>query len=507
MAPGAMEDRSDNMDEVTTSRRGCFPYGFRRESRALFRLAWPTSLSILFHYMIQPISIAFCGHLGTEQLAGVAMAMSIIYITCVSIGRGLAFGADTFFSQTYGSTNKKKVGVYLQRGIIFGMFACCPIWAVLLNVESILLLLGQDPGVVALAQEYILFFLPGVLAYCWLFILMRYLLCQNRVLPNLAVCVVSCAINAVLHYGLVVQAQMGIRGSAIALAITYYLVLAQLLAYIWGSGVYVETWDGWKWENLKEWGQFARVTCASIGMTFIFWLCTEAGTFLSGILGKKELSAYSITFQVEGFVWMIPLGLGGACTARVGQFLGANQPVAALTSCRVTVTIQMALSAGMAVTAYVLRTYIPMAFSTDSELVSYTAGLLQVVAVFVLLEGIGGVGVGIVRGTGRQTLGAVIIFVSYYAVALPVGISLMFATSLGLYGLWWGYVLGLALQDVCLLVFMARLDWDKEAEKVRITKAQMSLCSECGSLHHTTALSFDLTKESPFQRNTHSILI
>ena len=37
-------------------------------------------------------------------------------------------------------------------------------------------------------------------------------------------------------------------------------------------------------------------------------------------------------------------------------------------------------------------------------------------------------------------------------------------------GLWWGYVLGLALQDVCLLVFMARLDWDKEAEKVGITE-------------------------------------
>ena len=34
------------------------------------------------------------------------------------------------------------------------------------------------------------------------------------------------------------------RGSAIALAITYFLVLIQLVAYIWGSGVYVETWDG-----------------------------------------------------------------------------------------------------------------------------------------------------------------------------------------------------------------------------------------------------------------------
>ena len=37
-------------------------------------------------------------------------------------------------------------------------------------------------------------------------------------------------------------------------------------------------------------------------------------------------------------------------------------------------------------------------------------------------------------------------------------------------GLWWGYVLGLAVQDVCLLIFMARLDWDKEAEKVGITE-------------------------------------
>ena len=34
-------------------------------------------------------------------------------------------------------------------GIIFGVFACCSIWAVLLNVESILLMLGQDPEIFA----------------------------------------------------------------------------------------------------------------------------------------------------------------------------------------------------------------------------------------------------------------------------------------------------------------------------------------------------------------------
>ena len=34
---------------------------------------------------------------------------------------------------------------------------------------------------------------------------------QNRVIPNLIICIISCAVNALLNYGLVVQAGMGIQ--------------------------------------------------------------------------------------------------------------------------------------------------------------------------------------------------------------------------------------------------------------------------------------------------------
>ena len=33
-------------------------------------------------------------------------------------------------------------------------------------------------------------------------------------------------------------------------------------------------------------------------------------------------------------------------------------------------------------------------------------------------------------------------------------------------GLWWGYNIGLAVQCVCLLIFVALLDWQNEAHKV-----------------------------------------
>uniref|UniRef100_T1FYH1 Multidrug and toxin extrusion protein n=1 Tax=Helobdella robusta TaxID=6412 RepID=T1FYH1_HELRO len=423
-------------------------------------------MSILFHYFIQPVSLMFCGHLGKSELASVAMALSVIYISCISIGRGLAFGEDTFFSQTYGSTNKKKMGIYLQKGLIFGILCTFFIWSLIINTEKILLLLRQEPEVARMAQLYIEYFMPGALAYCWIFTLMRYLLCQNSVLPNLLICMASCAFNALLHYLLVYVASLGIRGSAISLALTYYIVLLLLVSYIYFSGIYRETWPGWSRECLENWSEFGKVAVSSIFMTFIFWFCTEVGTFLAGLLSEQDISAFSICFQVEGFVWMIPLGIGSASTARIGQYLGAKKPMGAITTCRVALTVQGGVSVLMASACFFLRYYIPMAFTQNEELIDFTGRIMPIVSIFLLLEGFGGVGISIVRGTGRQTLGAVIIFISFYVFALPIGIPLMFVTNLGLAGLWWGYVIGIGVQNICLFAFVARMNWQKETDQV-----------------------------------------
>ena len=36
-------------------------------------------------------------------------------------------------------------------------------------------------------------------------------------------------------------------------------------------------------------------------------------------------------------------------------------------------------------------------------------------------------------------------------------------------GLWWGYVIGLGVQDLCLMLFVAKLDWDAESNKVSLS--------------------------------------
>ena len=53
---------------------------------------------------------------------------------------------------------------------------------------------------------------------------------------------------------------------------------------------------------------------------------------------------------------------------------------------------------------------------------------------------------GILRGTGRQALGALINFISYYVVGLPTGISLALAADMGTLGLYIGLLIGDSLQ-------------------------------------------------------------
>jgi multidrug resistance protein, MATE family len=54
------------------------------------------------------------------------------------------------------------------------------------------------------------------------------------------------------------------------------------------------------------------------------------------------------------------------------------------------------------------------------------------------------VGAGILRGTADTRFPAIIAFLGYWVIGLPVGLLLAFPLEWGPRGLWWGLTLGLA---------------------------------------------------------------
>eukprot|EP00887_Chlorella_sp_A99_P005323 scaffold1.g5323.t1 len=95
------------------------------------------------------------------------------------------------------------------------------------------------------------------------------------------------------------------------------------------------------------------------------------------------------------------------------------------------------------------------------ELLTLAAGWLPNPALHVAAMG------GMLRGAGRQGLGALLMLGSFWGVGIPTAALLAFPVGWGVYGLSWGIALATTLQGVIMLVMLARFDWRGEARKAQ----------------------------------------
>ncbi|XP_029469236.1 multidrug and toxin extrusion protein 2-like isoform X2 [Rhinatrema bivittatum] len=414
--------------------RRLLPLGFWRETRALSVLAGPVFISQMMVFLISIVSSIFCGHLGKVELDSVTLATAVINVTGISVGSGLSSACDTLISQTYGGKNLKRVGIILQRGILILLLACFPCWALFINTESILLLVRQDPEVARLTQLYVLIFIPALPAVFLFQLQTRYLQNQGIIWPQVitggAANIINVLVNAILLYAL----NLGVLGSAWANTISQFTLSGLLFFYICWRKIYAETWAGWTRECLQEWGSFIRLAVPSMLMMCIEWWAFEIGGFLAGLVSVVELGAQAIMLQLVNAAYMVPLGFSVAASVRVGNALGAGNTQQAKTSCRVAVICAVCFAVLIGSLVAALKNVMAYIFTSDEEIVALVGQLMLIFAPFHLFDATACVAGGVLRGTGKQKIGAIINAFGFYIVGFPIGISLMFVAKHGIIG-------------------------------------------------------------------------
>nr|XP_042111652.1 multidrug and toxin extrusion protein 1 isoform X1 [Ovis aries] len=439
----------------------------RRELGALLFLAGPAFLAQLMVFLIGFVSSVFCGHLGKLELDAVTLAIAVVNVTGVSVGFGLSSACDTLISQTFGSQNKKHVGVILQRGVLVLLLCCLPCWALFLNTQLILLLCRQDPAVSRLTQTYVMIFIPALPATFLYTLQVKYLLNQGIVLPQMVTGVAANLVNALANYLFLYQMHLGVMGSALANTVSQFTLALLLFLYILAKRLHQDTWGGWSWECLQDWGPFFRLAIPSMLMLCIEWWAYEIGSFLSGVLGMVELGAQSIAYELAVIVYMVPTGFSVAASVRVGNALGAGDIEQAKTSSAVALLVTGLFAVIFCVLLLGCKDVVGYVFTKDREIISLVAQVVPIYAVSHLFEGLACTCGGILRGTGNQKAGAIINAVGYYVLGLPIGISLMFAAGLGLLGLWSGITICTISQAACFLGFIARLNWKEACQQAQ----------------------------------------
>ena len=300
---------------------------FIQEFWISLKLFGPIALGYAIVTVMSIISLVFCGHYPKDTalvLEGAGLAFSIINLTSSLVMFGLGTAMDTLASQAYGAGSYKKVGVYLQRGILIHALALLVVLALWLNIESILNLLHQPPCVIEFTITFVhgyAFALPAVLFY---FLLQKYLQAQGVVYPFVLSQGIGILVSVVAHYLLMFVADLGILGAAIAFGLAQYSSLASLLAIIWVRKLHIKTWGGWSWECLNDWGQYIQYSIPGFFISIAEVGTYEVGIMVVGLTGSLQQSILVVLFNYYYLIFMVTYALRATTAVRVGNELGAG---------------------------------------------------------------------------------------------------------------------------------------------------------------------------------------
>ncbi|CAL8084297.1 unnamed protein product [Calicophoron daubneyi] len=444
-----------------------FPLGFRFEAKEIISLAIPISVTSIASFLLGPVSVAFCGHLGESQLATIGLATSVFNVFGMYVVMGLVTAGDTIFSQTYGSSLASRMDAQLIKTTVLITLCCVPSCAIYLWSEPLLLLLGQNPLVSKLTARFLMYLIPALILSSWGQVLTSYVQCQDHVYGPLTIMILTNCVNAVLHYVLLFQVHMDVHASAIAQGVAYLFQDICFLIYIQFSRSLVKIHHGFTIEVLENWKGWFQLAVPGVFMLTLEWVLFEIGGLVAGYLGEKELAVQTVMLNIDTLGYtLLPHGVGGAAAIRAGHYLGAKVKTGPQSVLSTTLLL-LWLAAPFYFGAYMgLRWYIPRIFTNEPEVIAMTADLMLMLAIFQLLDGTIGLCTGVLRGSGLQYIGAIINTISLYCVGAPLGLCLVFVKHMNLRGLWIGLVVGGGLQVVGFLIACFRIDWKKQVEKV-----------------------------------------
>lgn len=462
--------------------------GFLHESMRLAELAVPLVVSSMSSFLISMIGVAFVGHLGKWELSVVVLASSLLNVSGLSFLIGSLGALETVAGQAFGARDYVVVGVALQRAMLFTLALAGIVAVAWTKIEGLMLLLGQQPTLAAAAAQYLRWNTPVLFSVGASDCLKRYLTAQNVVAPTTVASLLAVLVAPLFNWLFVFKAHWGLFGAAVAGNLAQATPLVVMLVWtVWRerslalANSPVRTWHGFSWNALRGWGTYAKLAAPSAAMVCLEWWTFEACVIFAGWLIDPELevAVMGLTLNVSGLLYMMPLGLGAATSVRVSNSLGAGLPNAAARSAHVAIIIAAALQCSLALLTLTSRHYVAYMFTSDNDVGSAAATVFPVMAWCLLGDGINATIGGVLRGSGRQELGAALNLVAYWVVGLPLAWTLAFKAGWGVPGLWTGLATCASINGVAMLTVLFRIDWFSEAQ--RATEGDVEGCKIEGS--------------------------
>ena len=429
---------------------------YSQQYKISLNLAYPVVIGQLGQIMVSVADSIMVGKfLGTIPLAAISLAVSVLIIPMV-FAIGVAYGLTPLVAGADGEENPAAATKYFKNGLVLNSILGLLIYGLIALFAEGAHLLGQDQRVVAEALPYIHVVGFSIVPMMSFFAFKQFAEGLSDTKAAMRVSLAANFLNVLLNYPLITGwgpfPELGLIGAAVSTLVTRFLMLGGMALYIRKKEKFALYWSFWRssevnWSTIKE---ILNIGVPS-GLQYVF----EAGAFamsgvIVGMIGPVQQAAHQIALNIASVSYMMVCGLGAAATIRMGNQLGrrdypmlrlAGQSLFHLTFFFMLVTMTLLI---------LLRNFLPQFYSSDPEVLQYTAVLMVAAGIFQMPDGMQATALGALRGIKDVNIPTIVAFVAYWVIAVPLCYFLGVYLEKGPIGVWMGLTVGLVLASIAL---------------------------------------------------------
>lgn len=430
---------------------------YKEHYQALLHLGIPIVIGQLGIVIVGLADNIMVGQYDTLHLAAASFVNSTFNIP-ILFGLGFSYGLTPLVGQFFGRKDKFHIGQLLRNSLLVnflvGLLLTTIMGILWFNVDR----MGQPQELLPLIRPYFLLQLASLI-FVMLFNSFKqfadgitdtrtpmYIMISANLLNILG--------NYLLIYGKFGFPALGVVGAGISTLVARIVMFVAFAILFYRSIHYRRYLVGYRrsrynFSDILSLNKMGWMIGIQMGLETALFSVTG---IMVGWLGSMALAAHQVMIAISTLGFMIYYGVAAAVSIRVSNYYGRQD----FQNIRRVTTAGFHLIFGLAFLASILflscGDTLSGFFTTSAEVVGIVSLLIPILAIYQFGDALQITYANSLRGFGDVVPMAVISFIGYFLIAMPISYICAFVLDWGIIGIWTGYPIGLTLTGLMLCV-------------------------------------------------------
>ena len=422
----------------------------------LIRLAVPMLLGMVVQLVYNITDTIFVSRIDLSDpsyVGGTGIIFPIIFLA-MAVASGLAVGMSSMVARAIGERNDDILGKTAESGLIIAItLSAVLIFLFYTFADQAISLLGARGDYFVHAKEYLMFIIPAGVTMFVLHVFVGILQGEGLMKYVMVSMFIGTIGNIILDPIFIFGLGMGVSGAALATAIAQTIAAVYVIFVFLNGKSVVRVEFRLKNVSMKVIRQILSIgipqTLSMILLSFTFIIINRIAVSID----PTALTAFSLTGRIDQAVLIPVFAISSAMVTMLGQNAGRGRLDRVREVWKTAMVSEVIVVASIAGLLFILAPFIYDKFTDVDSVLHYAVLQTRIVEFSFVFAGLAILGRSTFQALGLPVHSIALMVLRTIAVSIPSALLLVYVFHMGIYGIWFGLILGNIASSAVSLVW------------------------------------------------------